>query len=62
MFTHAGRLFTNTGCNFGPAILADADCFPLLPVEGYTGAEPRRYSYEGKASSLSAQPSGLAQK
>jgi hypothetical protein len=48
VFTHEGRLFTNSGGHFSGRISASADCYPLMPGGEYPGLQSRRYSYEGR--------------
>jgi hypothetical protein len=48
VFTHEGRLFTNCGCNYSKTFETEANCYPLIPVDEYHGANCVPYSYEGR--------------
>jgi len=47
-FTHEGRLYTNGGCNISKWLHAEADGYPLIVADQYSGAENVPYSYEGR--------------
>lgn len=48
VFTHEGQLFTNCGCHFSKWFHVEADCYPLVTLDEYRGAEHVPYSYEGR--------------
>jgi hypothetical protein len=54
-FINEGRLFTNCGGCFGGPILAEMNCYRLIPTDEYCGPGPRRYTYEGREAAYSGQ-------
>jgi hypothetical protein len=54
-FVHEGRLFTNSGGCFGGPILAEMNCYRLIPTDEYSGPEPRQYTYEGREAAYRGQ-------
>jgi hypothetical protein len=48
VFTHEGRLYTNCGSCYSMWVHTQVDAYPLIPVDEYTGPEPRHFSYEGR--------------
>ena len=48
VFTHEGRWFTNCGCHYSKFFESEADGYPLIVPDEYSGAENVPYSYEGR--------------
>lgn len=49
-FVHDGQLYVNTGTATATSTGEEGtNGYPLIPAEHYTGPEPRRYTYEGRA-------------
>lgn len=49
VFTHDGRLFTNTGCVYSKRFHSEVDGYLLIPADEYYGPESIPYSYAGNA-------------
>ena len=49
VFVHEGRWFTNGGSCYSKLVHSEVNGYPLVPVDGYCGAESVPYSYEGQA-------------
>jgi hypothetical protein len=62
VFTHDRRVFANCGGYFSGPVLAEANCYPLIPVDIYSGPEPKQFSYEGRVASFQGREFKLGPK